>query len=289
MAGIDGIRNICVVGAGNMGHQVALRCALSGYRVKCTDSFPEALKKAKEFADSYLPERVRKGRLTEERAAQAAANLSFTPDLEEAARDADFVIEAIAEDIELKRRLFARLDALCPPHAILATNSSFLGSSLIASATGRPDRVINMHFFNPALVMRLVEVVRGEHVSEDTAEAAMELARRLEKSPILVRREIWGFIVNRVLAALNREALFLLDMGVASAEEIDAAVVDGLGYPMGPFKLLDLTGVDLNYQVFLSRYQETQDPSDMPSPTLARKFALKEWGRKTGRGFYDYE
>lgn len=164
-----------------------------------------------------------------------------------------------------------------------------LGSSLIAEATGRPDKVVNMHFFNPALVMKLVEVVKGPHVSADTAEATMDLARRMEKTPILLRKEIYGFVVNRILAALNKASLFLLDQGVASAEDIDTAVENGLGHPMGPFRLLDLTGVDLNYLIALSRYQETQDSADIPSPTLARMYALEQWGRKTGRGFYTYD
>lgn len=286
---IDDVKRICVVGAGNMGHQIALRAALSGYTVRCTDSFPGSLEKAEAFVESYLPERVTKGKLSQEQAREARDKISFTDSLEDAAADADFVIEAITEDLQVKRQLFSRLDEVCGPHTILATNSSFLVSSLIADATKRPEKVLNMHFFNPALVMRLVEVVQGAHVSAETAEITMELSRRLEKTPILLGKEIYGFVVNRILAALNKEALFLLDQGVASAEDIDVAMENGLGHPMGPFRLLDLTGVDLNYQVALSRYQETGDRADIPSPTLARMFATNQWGRKTGRGFYSYD
>ncbi|MCL4368431.1 MAG: 3-hydroxyacyl-CoA dehydrogenase family protein, partial [Actinobacteria bacterium] len=236
-----------------------------------------------------LPERVQKGKLSEEQVRAARAGLRFVARLEDAVGDADFVIEAISEDLGLKRELFVRLDQLCGPDAILATNSSFLASSLITDATSRPDKVVNMHFFNPALVMKLVEVAKGPHVSDDTIATTMELARRLDKNPILLKKEIYGFIVNRILAALNKEALFLLDQEIASAEDIDAAVEGGLGHPMGPFRLLDLTGVDLNYAVGLARYQETRQPADIPSPTLARMYATREWGRKTGVGFYRYD
>jgi 3-hydroxybutyryl-CoA dehydrogenase len=285
---LQDVKTICVVGAGNMGHQIALRCALSGYRVKCTDTSGEALQNAEAFVERYLPERVQKGKLTEEQARQARANLTFTPDLREAAADADFVIEAVLEKLDVKRSVFAELDRICPPHTILATNSSFIVSSKIAPATRRPEKVINMHFFNPALVMKCVEVVKGPHVAEETVQVTMELAKRLEKNPVLLHKEIYGFLVNRILAALNREAVFLLDMGIASAEDIDQAVVDALGHPMGPFRLMDLTGIDLAYHIAMERYIETQDPAEKPSPYIVEKYVKKEWGRKTGKGFYEY-
>jgi 3-hydroxybutyryl-CoA dehydrogenase len=285
---IQDLKTICVVGAGNMGHQIALRCALSGYRVRCTDANPEVLKKAEAFADSYLPERVQKGKLSEEHARQARANLSFIADLTEAASDADFVIEAVLEKLDVKRAVFAQLDAICPPHTILATNSSFIVSSKIAPVTNRPEKVVNMHFFNPALVMKLVEVVKGPHVSDETVEVTMELAKRLEKNPVLLNKEIYGFLVNRILGALHDEAVFLLDQGIASAEDIDRAVVEALGHPMGPFRLMDLTGIDLAFHISMERYLETQDPRDKPSPTIVEKYVRGEWGRKTGKGFYEY-
>ena len=283
-----GIKNICVVGAGNMGHQIALCAAIAGYKVKCTDIDPAVLQKAEQFADKYLPERVAKGKLGEETARQARANLSFTTNLEEAAGDADFVIEAILEKLDLKRQLFARLDKIAPPHAILVTNSSFIVSSKIAGATGRSEKVCNMHFFNPALVMKLVEVVKGPHVSDETAQTVMEVARSMDKVPVLLQKEIYGFLVNRILAAITHEALFLYDMGIASYEDIDTAVVLALGHPMGPFRLMDLTGIDLSYYIGMERYRETGDPTHKPSPVIVEKFVKKEWGRKTGKGFYDY-
>jgi len=285
---VPGINKICVVGAGNMGHQIALCAALAGYRVKCTDVNEEILQKAEKFADTYLPERVARGKLSEEQARAARANISFTTSLEEAAGDADLVIEAVLEKLALKRSIFAQLDEICPAHTILATNSSFIVSSKIADATKRPEKVCNMHFFNPALVMKLVEVVKGPHVAEETAATVMEVCKSMGKTPVLLKKEIYGFLVNRILAALNREALFLYDMGIASFEDIDTAVVNALGHPLGPFRLMDLTGIDLSYYIEMERYQETGDPAHKPSPIIVEKFVKKEWGRKTGKGFYDY-
>jgi 3-hydroxybutyryl-CoA dehydrogenase len=281
-------KKIAVVGAGNMGHQMALCAALAGFRVKCTDISCEILAKAEQFADKYLPERVAKGKLTAEAANQARANLAFVPTVEEAAVDADLVIEAVIEKLDVKRRLFAQLDEIAPPHAILATNSSYIVSSKIADATRRPDKVCNMHFFNPALVMKLVEVVKGPHVSEETAQTVMEAARKMGKTPVLLQKEIYGFLANRFVQAARQEALKLLDMGVASVEDIDTAVVNGLGYPIGPFQMLDLAGVDLAYQVYMEQYRESGDPAQRPSPTIVEKFVKGEWGKKAGRGFYDY-
>jgi len=285
---VDQIKNICVIGAGNMGHQIALRAAMSGFKVICTDVSEEQLKKAEAFVNQYLPGRVKKGRLTEEQAENAKANIAFTTSLDEAAKDADFVIEAATEKIDLKRKIFSQLDEICKPETILATNSSFIVSSKIADATNRPDKVVNMHFFNPALVMKLVEVVKGPHVSDETAEVTMELSRRMEKIPVLLQKEIRGFLVNYLLGYLNREALYLLDQGIASAQDIDMAVENALGHPMGPFKLMDLTGVDLSYHISMEHFLETGDKADMPSPTVVEKYVKKEWGRKVGKGFYDY-
>lgn len=282
------VKNICVIGAGNMGHQIAISAALAGYKVVCTDINEEILQKAENFADTYLPERVAKGKLAEEEAKAARANVSFTGDLTKAAQDADLVIEAAIEKIEIKRKLFADLDKICPPHTILATNSSYIVSSKVADVTSRPSKVCNMHFFNPALVMKLVEVVKGPHVSDETAATVMEVCQKMGKIPVMLQKEIYGFLVNRIVQAIKNEAMYICDMGVATPEDIDTAVVYALGHPMGPFRLLDLTGVDLTYYVSMERYQETGDPKYKPSPIVVEKFVKKEWGRKTGKGFYDY-
>ncbi|MDK2887760.1 MAG: 3-hydroxybutyryl-CoA dehydrogenase [Thermoanaerobacter sp.] len=286
--GIIDVKSICVVGAGNMGHQIALCAAIAGFKVTCTDINQEVLQKAEKFADTYLPERVAKGKLSEDDARAARARLSFTGDLTEAAKDADLVIEAVLEKLDLKRQIFAQLDKICPAHTILATNSSYIVSSKIADVTGRPEKVCNMHFFNPALVMKLVEVVKGPHVSDETAQTVMEVCRKMGKTPVLLKKEIYGFLVNRIVSAIKNEALYLYDMGIASYEDIDTAVVLALGHPMGPFRLLDLTGIDLTYYISMERYQETGDPRYKPSPIIVEKFLKKEWGRKTGKGFYDY-
>lgn len=283
------IGNICVVGAGNMGHQIALSAAISGFKVTCMDLNEEILDKAKNFVDSYLPERVSKGRLTQEEANSVHARISFTNDLGEAAKDADLVIEAVIEKLDIKRKVFAQLDEICPPNTILATNSSYIVSSRIADVTKRPEKVCNMHFFVPALVMKLVEVVKGPHTSQETADTVMEIAKKMGKTPVLLHKEIYGFLVNRIVAANKNEAMYLYDMGIASYEDIDTAVVNALGHPMGPFKLMDLTGIDLSYYIALERYQDTGDAKYKPSPIIVEKFHKKEWGRKTGKGFYEYK
>lgn len=286
---VEDVKKICVIGAGNMGHQIAVCAALAGYQVNCTDISQDMLNKAEGFARTYLPQRVAKGKLTKDQADQAMANLRFTQNLEEAAGDADFIIEAAVEKIAIKRQLFTALDEIAPPHAVLATNSSYIVSSKIADVTKRPDKVCNMHFFNPALVMKLVEVVQGPHTSAETAQITMGLCKKMRKIGILIQKEIYGFVVNRILTAINREALFLTDIGVASPEEIDIAVTNALGHPMGPFRLMDLTGIDLAYYKAMERYQETRDPQDKPSPLVVEKFTKGEWGKKTKKGFYSYE
>jgi len=286
---VEDIKKICVIGAGNMGHQIAICAALAGYEVTCTDISKEMLDKAEAFAKTYLPERVAKGKLSQEKADMAMDKLKFTQSLEEAAGDADYVIEAAVEKMDIKLKLFADLDRIAPPHAILATNSSFIVSSKVAPATKRPDKVCNMHFFNPALVMKLVEVVQGPHTSTETAQVTMDLCAKMGKTAVWLKKEIYGFLVNRILGALHAEAVFLADMGIATPEEIDVAVVNALGHPMGPFRLMDLTGIDLGYYIGMERYQETMDPKDKPSPLIVEKFVKKEWGKKTGKGFYSYE
>jgi len=193
------------------------------------------------------------------------------------------------EKLDVKREVFARLDKLTPPHAILTTNSSAIVSSQLADATGRPDRVANMHFFNPALVMRCVEVVRGPDTSDATVDAVVALTRQLGKEPVVLRKEIPGFVANRILGAARDEAIFLLEQGVASVDDIDAACRTALGYPMGPFELMDLTGIDIGYHAKLARHAVTGDPRDLPSRTVTEHVERGELGRKTGKGFYTYD
>lgn len=285
---IEDIQTIAVVGAGNMGHQIATLCALSGFTTTCTDIKPEVLHQAEAFVDNYLPGRVAKGKLTEAAAREARKRLTFTPDLAAAVSRADYAIEAVVEVLEIKRRIFADLDRLAPPHAILATNSSAIVSSRIADATGRPEKVVNLHFFNPALVMKLVEVVQGPHVSAETLAVSLALCHRLGKQPVHLKKEVDGFLLNRIFFAIFKEAEWLLEMGVASVEDIDKACVYGAGHPMGPFRLMDLTGIDLAYTMDMENFRKTGDRSALPVPSLVKHYIKGEFGQKTSKGWYDY-
>jgi 3-hydroxybutyryl-CoA dehydrogenase len=285
---INDVKKVAVIGAGNMGHQIAMSCAVHGFQVACTDVKEEILNKAEAFVDKYLPGRVSKGKMTQEQADTARANIRFTNSMEDAVKDADYVIEAVLEILDLKRKIFADLDKMTPPHAILATNSSFIVSSRIADATKRPEKVVNLHFFNPALVMKLVEVVQGPHTSAETVEISMELCKRLEKVPVHLKKEVDGFLLNRIFRAIYHEAMWVLEMGVATVEDIDKACVYGAGHPMGPFRLNDLTGIDLSYTLGMESFRATGDRADLPSPSLVEKYVKGEYGEKTGKGWYDY-
>jgi 3-hydroxybutyryl-CoA dehydrogenase len=283
------VDTILVVGAGAMGSQIAMVCALAGHDTTVTDIADDALDRARDQLHVRLDRDVAKGRRTREDVDAAFARLTFTTDLDAAAAGADLVIEAALEDLEVKREVFARLDKVLPPHAILTTNSSAIMSSQLADATGRPDRVANMHFFNPALVMRCVEVVRGPATSDATVEAVVALAERLGKEPVVLRKEIPGFVANRILGAVRDEAIFLLENGIASVEDIDAACRTALGHPMGPFELMDLTGIDIGYRAKLARHAVTGDDRDLPSRTVSELVERGDLGRKTGKGFYTYD
>jgi 3-hydroxybutyryl-CoA dehydrogenase len=280
---------ILVVGAGTMGAQIAMVCALAGHDTTATDVSDDALRRAESTLRARLDRDVAKGRRTRDDVDAAFDRLTFTTDLDAAAATADLVIEAAVEKLDVKREVFARLDAVAPPHAILATNSSAIMSSQLADATGRPDRVANLHFFNPALVMRCVEVVGSDATSVETVDALVDLTRRLGKDPVVLRREIPGFVANRILGAARDEAIFLLEQGVASVEDIDTACRTALGHPMGPFELMDLTGIDVGHHAKLARHAVTGDPRDLPSRTVTELVERGELGRKTGKGFYTYD
>ncbi len=279
---------VAVIGAGAMGRQIAMQCALHEIDVTLNDSSEEALKDAQAFAGEYLAGRVAKERITEAKMHDALSRLHFEADLGAAAAGCSVVIEAIIEEFAPKAKLFAKLGGLCPAPTILATNSSNIRGSRLAEVTASPERVLNLHFFNPALVMQLVEVVVHPGVSEDILAAAVEFCRRIGKIPVTMRKEIPGFIVNRIFRALTREAISLLENGYATAEDIDLAVTKGLGHPMGPLRLLDMTGIDVTYLARMDEYEETGDESAKPNAILKTMFENGEWGKKTGKGFYDY-
>jgi 3-hydroxybutyryl-CoA dehydrogenase len=284
----DAIRRLCVVGAGTMGHQIAMLGALAGCETAVVDVRSEALEQAQASNRAHMARWVARGRISERDMAQAFDRLRPTTRLEDGARDADFVIEAVIERLEEKREVFKAVDRIAPPHAVLATNSSTIPSSLLAAATTRPERVCNMHFFNPPLVMELVEVVMHPLTAQTTVESAMALARRMGRTPVLLKKEIPGFVVNRILWALVDEAVRLYEGGVASFEDIDIAVKKGLRHPMGPFELMDFNGIDVAYNVRMERLRETGDPQARPPRSIQEKYERKEWGRKTGKGWYSY-
>ena len=271
-----------------MGAQIAQQAALSGVDVSLHDKSAEQLQKARESNRGHVMRRVEKGRLGKAEAEAALSGVRETTDLAQAVHGADFVIEAVFEDLELKRSVFAELDRAASRDAVLASNSSTMGISKIAHATSRPERCVNMHFFYPVLVMDLVEVVRGPQTSDETVERAMSVAREIGRTPVLINREIDGFIVNRILHAATQEAYRLLDAGVADFEDIDTAVEKGLNWPMGPFRLGDFSGLDVTYNARLHMYKTTGEERFRPSPQLEAKVKAGKLGRKTGEGWYRY-
>ncbi|HON79798.1 MAG TPA: 3-hydroxyacyl-CoA dehydrogenase family protein [Spirochaetota bacterium] len=285
---ITDVKTIAIIGAGNMGHQLAVHCALCGFETTCTDVNTETLKKAESFAGSYLKGRVDKGKLSPEEAEKTRGRLLFTSSLKAAVENADYIIEAAVENLATKRKLFSELDMLAPSRAILATNSSRIVSSRIADATKRPEKVCNLHFFNPALVMKLVEVVKGPHCADDTVKVSYQLCEKLGKIPVMLNKEIDGFLLNRMLGALAKEALWLQEMGIASYEDLDKAAVYGAGHPMGPFRLMDLTGIDLEYMMRMEAFRNTGDRNDLPAPSVVERYMKGEYGEKSGRGWYEY-
>jgi 3-hydroxybutyryl-CoA dehydrogenase len=271
-----------------MGAQIAQQAALNGIDVMLHDQSVEQLRKAEASNHGHVMRRVEKGKLAATDAESALDRVQMTTDLAEAAGEADFVIEAVFEDLDIKRSIFAELDRLAPARAVLASNSSTMGISKIAAATALPERCVNMHFFYPVLVMDLVEVVRGPETSDDTVDRAMAMAREMGRTPVLVNKEIDGFIVNRILHAATQEAYRLFDAGVAGFEDIDTAVEKGLNWPMGPFRLGDFSGLDITYNARLHMFKTTADERFRPSAQLEAKVRAGKLGRKTGEGWYTY-
>ena len=279
---------LTVVGAGSMGAQIAQQAALHGMLVMLSDKDRAQLGKAVESNRGHLARRVEKGRLSQADAELALRRVVPITDLDGAVQQAELVIEAVFEDLEVKRAIFADLDRFAPAEAVLASNSSTIGISKLAGVTNHPDRCLNMHFFYPVLVMELVEIVRGPQTSEAAVDRAMTAARTMGRVPVLLNKEIDGFIVNRILHAASQEAYRLLDADVASFEDIDTAVEKGLNWPMGPFRLGDFSGLDVTYNARMHMYRTTGDERYRPSPLLEAKVKSGKLGRKTGEGWYTY-
>ena len=279
---------VAVIGAGSMGAQIAQQAALHGVHVMLNDKDRAQLTRAVESNRGHLARRVEKGRLAQDDADLALRRVVPITDIDGAVQQADFVIEAAFEDLDVKRGIFADLDRLAPSHAVLATNSSTIGVSKLADATKRPELCLNMHFFFPVLVMDLVEIVRGPQTSADAVERAVALAHDMRRTAVVLEKEIDGFIVNRILHAATQEAYRLLDAGVASFEDIDTAVEKGLNWPLGPFRLGDFSGLDVTYNARMHMYRTTGDERYKPSPQLEAKVKAGKLGRKTGEGWYQY-
>lgn len=282
------IENVVVIGAGRMGRQIAMNTAIHSYQVVLHDSAQSVLQDASNWAEDYLAGRVAKGRMTKEQIEQIKGRLSFCACLEQAIEDADLVIEAVVEVQEIKRDLLRQVSDLVREDTIIATNSSFMVSSMFVDAVSHPERMANLHFFNPALVLKLTEVVKGEHSSQSTIDALMDFSRNTGKKPVLVQKEIDGFVANRLLNACKNEALFLVENGYCTFEDIDNACKNGLGHPMGQFELMDVTGVDTTYYRMVRDIERTgKEP--VGYQLIKKMFDENRLGKKTGHGFYDYE
>jgi len=280
------MRTIGVVGAGIMGSGIAQVIAANGMQAIVNDVAQEFLDRGISAIRSNLDRAVQKGRLSRQEAEEALSRVRPTLRLEDMA-EAEFVIEAATEREDIKLELFRRLDQICAPEVILATNTSSIPITRIAAATKRPERVVGMHFFNPPPVMRLVEVIRGIATDERTVRQTVELARALGKEPVEVA-DAPGFVVNRLLIPMINEAAFLLQEGVARAEDIDRAMKLGANHPMGPLELADLIGLDTVLAIMEVLERGTGDPKYRPCPLLRRYVEAGRLGRKSGQGFYRY-
>lgn len=282
------LKKCTVVGGGAMGRQIALNSAIHHYQVVVCETVPAVRENLLVWEEEYLAGRIAKGRMTQEQVDGIKSRFSVTDNLEAACRDADIVIEAIIEDKQAKLDVLSKVSQFAPETAIIATNSSYMVSSTFKDVVQRPERLANLHYFMPALVMKLVEVVKGEHTSQETVDCLMAFGREIGKTPVLVRKEEDGFIVNNVLKAIKEEAYRLVSEGVCSIEDLDTAVELGLGHPMGPFKIDDMNGLDVRYNVLKRRYEETGVKSygyDM----IENLYKQGKLGKKTRHGFYDYE
>jgi len=281
------IQTAAVLGAGTMGHGIAQALAQCGIATTLVDLDAGALQKGLAAVKKNLDVGVEKQKVTAEQRDATLALLSGSSDMEAAARGAEVVIEAVPEKLELKRAIFAKLDAACRPDALLATNTSSLSITRIAEACKRPERVLGMHFFNPVHIMKLVEVVRAEQTAPEIATLALELSRRMGKDPIDVK-DSPGFASSRLGLVIGLEAMRMLESGVASAEDIDKAMVLGYGFPMGPLKLTDLVGLDVRLSIAEYLTKEV-GPNFAPPQVLRDKVARGELGKKSGKGFYDWK
>ena len=281
------IRCVAVIGAGTMGAGIAQICAQSGWNTNLFDAFPEGLERGMQRIDAFWDKGIARGKTTAEQKVEWAANLHAVADMAEAVGQADLIIEAVPEIPELKHSIFTELDRLAPAHAILGTNTSSLSIADIAAATSRPENVIGMHFFNPVPIMKLLELVRHDSTSDATIAAAQAAGTAMGKTTILVK-DIPGFATSRLGVVLGNEAIRMLADGVASAKDIDTAMVLGYKHPMGPLALSDLVGLDVRRDILKNLQSSFNDDAYAPHPLLEKLVAAGRLGKKSGIGIYDW-
>ncbi|MBW2000012.1 MAG: 3-hydroxyacyl-CoA dehydrogenase family protein [Deltaproteobacteria bacterium] len=282
------VETIGIVGAGTMGSGIAQVAAQIGCNVVMRDIEQGFVERGIANIEKFLARSVEKGKIQAKEKDEALGRIKGTTDIT-ALKDVDFVVEAVIEDLDLKKEVFKELDEICRPEVVLASNTSSMSLTEIASATKRAEKVCGMHFFNPVPLMKLVEIIRGHYTSNETVSTTEELARRMGKITVEVRKDSPGFIVNRIMIPHFVEAIKIVEEGIATIEDVDKAVKNGLNYPMGPFELMDLTGIDVAF--YVNEYFQRELPKELKwsSPTLFRNMVRAgRLGRKTGAGWYDY-
>ena len=280
------VRTVAVIGAGIMGRGIAHAAALGGYRTILEDLLPNALRKAETEIRANLDQAVELGKVNSAEADAAFSRVEYAGSVDEAAREADLVIEAVPEELESKIEIFTMLDKICRPATILASNTSSLSVTEIASVTYRAKKCVGMHFFNPVHKMKLLEIVRALETDDDTLAAVVEVGKRMRKEVVVIK-ESPGFITSRINAMIGNEAFYMLQEGIASAEDIDKALELGLNHPMGPFELVDLVGLDTRLHI-LEYLHKTLGEKFRPCPLLVQYVKAGRLGRKSGRGVFEY-